>query len=152
MSDIAVHYALTTPGTDITFNDGVIPSFDDLYFITGIRGIDGAPLRTPQDDKPQAHGGLVHNFWKAARHVVIEGEYLVQSTRVDTTVQTIRNQMDADLFAALEAIIQANGTLAWTPLGQGGRSLTVRYEVPLETDGVEQKTFTFGLIAADPDW
>lgn len=152
MSDVAVVYTLTTPGPDITFNNGALPSYQDFYFITGIRGLDGAPMRTPQDDKPQAHGGLVHKFWKGARHIVIEGEYLVQSTRVDNTVQTIRNGMDATLFSALEAIIQADGTLAWTPAGQAARSLTVRYEVPLETDGVEQKTFTFGLYAANPDW
>lgn len=152
MSDVAVTYTLTTPGPDIVFNNGVVPSLTNIYYITNVKGLDGAPLRTPQDDKPQAHGGLGHKFWKGARHIVIEGSYLIQSTHRGVDVQLARNVMDAALFAATESLIQADGTLQWMPAGQASRTLTVRLEQPLETDGVELKTWTFGLFAANPDW
>lgn len=158
MSDIAVVYALTTGAGTIHFNKGIntgsldVPGQDDFLWITAIHGIDGVPMRTPVDDRPQAHGGLAFKFWKTSRHVVIEGVFLVQSSRKDSECQRIRNVMDIALLQALESIIQTPGSLQWTPAGQASRTLDVLYEVPLETDGVEQKTFTFGLIAPTPAW
>jgi len=152
MSDISVVYTLTFGGDSIAFNDGALPSFDDFYFITAIRGLDGAPLRFQQWDKPQADGGLPGKPRKGARHIVIEGEYLVQSTMVDNEIRLIRNMMDEDLLALLDGNVGVTGSLAWTPAGKAARSLAVLYaEAPLETDGVEQKTFVFGLYAANPD-
>ena len=158
MSDIAVVYTLTTSGGTIHFNKGIntgsldVPGQDDFLWITAIHGIDGVPMRTPVDNRPQAHGGLAFNFWQTARPVVIEGVFLVQSSRLDSECQRIRNVMDIALLRALESIIQSTGTLQWTPSGQASRTLDVKYHVQLETDGVEQKIFTFGLIAPTPAW
>lgn len=153
MSDVAVIYTLDTSGGTIVFNDGDLPSFDDMYFLTAARGLNGqAPMRTPQVDLPQAHGGRAQTFWKGARHGILEGEYLVQSTRVDSQIQIIRNQMAEALTTALDSIIQTTGTLTWTPAGLSERSLDVLSEVPHESDGVEQMTFSFGLYAANPSW
>lgn len=153
MSDIAVVYTLVCPGGTIVFNDKEIPSADDFYFLTNLKGLNGAPRRTPQDDQPQGHGGIPHNWWRGARHIPVEGEYVVQSTRIENEIQIIRNELDAALFTAVESITTAApGTLTWTPAGLTERSLTVLYEVPLEDDGIEQKTFSFGLYAANPDW
>lgn len=130
-------------------------STSDIYYITSIRGLDGAPIRAPVDNAPQAHGGLVHNFWKGPRLFVVDGLILVQSTTIGNSMRIIRNQMEEDLFDALEAVLQADGTWAWTPAGEAGRSLTVRNNVPLETDYSDNntvKTFSFGLIAANPDF
>lgn len=157
MADVSVPYTLTTPANDIEFNNYGFDRFNEAggpneYYITDIQGLDGAPLRTPVDNAPQTHGGLVHPFFKGPRVITIEGALMIRSTRVGNAVRIIRNAMEADLFTALEAIIDADGTLAWTPAGEGARSLTVRNNLPLEFRGIEVKTFTFGLIAANPDW
>jgi hypothetical protein len=151
MADIAVVYTLTTPGGTITFNDGGA----DQFYITEIQGLGSAPIRTPIDNAPQAHGGLVHDFWKAARNIVVEGVFLITSVPQGTQCQALRNDMEEDLRAALESILQADGTLAWTPTGLTARSLTVRHSVPLECphqDNYLLRAFNFGLVAADPDW
>lgn len=155
MADTAANYVLATAGGTVSFNTGVVGDGTDVFFITKVRGLDGHPLRTPIDNAPQAPGGIVHDFWPGPRHPAFEGVFLIQSTRVGTSCQTIRNQMEADLLAALESIEQksvASGTLTWTPVGQGARSLSVQSEIPMETDGDELKTFTFGLVAANPAW
>ena len=86
---------------------------------------------------------------------MFEGVFLITSTLVMNTILTARNTMEEDLRVALESIYTATGTLAWTPLGESSRSLTVYCEVPMEC-GHDQnfllRTFNFGLIAADPDW
>ena len=57
--------------------------------------------------------------------------------------------------AMMESILRADGTLTYTPTGAGARSLTVRHDIPLEFRHVENYlliSFTFGLVAAEPDW
>jgi hypothetical protein len=151
VSDVAVVYTLTTPGGTIVFNNGADPpSFDDMFYITNIRGLDMGTIRAPQDDLPQDDGGLDHNFFFGPMHPIFEGAYLIQSTRRQTDIQILRNTMNGQLKAALTSILRvANiGTLSWTEAGQGGVSLPVRCEIPLETDGVELKTWTFGLYSS----
>lgn len=151
MADIAVQYTLTTPGGTINFNDGSA----DQFYITEIQGLGSAPIRTPIDNRPLADGGLVHDFWKGPRHVLIEGVFFITSVPQGQRCQEIRNEMEEDLRVALESLLQDDGTLAWTPVGQAARSLTVRHEVPLECPHQENyllRAFNFGLIAANPDW
>lgn len=156
MADIGVAYTLVTPGGTILFNNTGTDLFNvfgsDEYYITDIQGLDGPPIRTPIDNAPQTHGGLVHPFFKGPRHVTVEGALMIRSSRVMNTIVTLRNTMEVNLLAALESILQADGTLSWTPLGQSANSLTVRYEVPCEFRGVTLKTFAFGLVSADPDF
>lgn len=161
MADIAVQYDLVAPGPlTISFNDSQIDQFNllggpDEFYIANITGLDGAPLRTPVDNRPQTDGGLVHAFFKGPRRIAVEGALMIRSTRVQNAIRIIRNDMEASLIAALDAIKDADGTLSWTVQLSGGpdaRSLTVRNEIPVEFSGIELKTFTFGLIAADPDW
>ena len=151
MADVAVPYTLTTNGGNIDFNDGGA----DQFYITEIQGLGSAPVRAPIDNAPQAHGGLVHDFWKGPRHIIVEGIFLITSVPQGTLCQAIRNDMEEDLRTALESCLQADGTFAWTPLGQAARSLTVRHDVPLECphqDNYLLRAFNFGLVAADPDW
>ena len=156
MADISVAFVLTTPGGTITFNSTGDDDFNQYgsneYYLSDSQGLDGAPIRAPVDNAPQDDGGLVHNFWEGPRHIVLEGALIIRSTHVQNTIRTLRNSMEAALLTALTSILRADGTLAWTPAGQGARSLTVRYEIPCEFSGVELKTFTFGLVAANPDW
>lgn len=156
MADISVQYDLVTPGGTINFNDTGTDLFNDYgvdeYYITDIQGLDGAPIRAPVDNRPQTHGGLVHPFFKGPRRITVEGALMIRSTRIGNAVRILRNQMEDDLFDALESILDVDGTLGWTPAGGSARLLTVRNEIPLEFRGIELKTFTFGLIAANPDW
>lgn len=151
MADVGVSYVLTTPGPDITFNSGGL----DQFYITEIRGLGAPSLRTPMDNVPLGDGGLIHDFWKGPRHIGVEGIFLIQSTRVMDSIVAIRNQMEFDLTDALESILRADGTFAFTPQGEGARTFTVRYEVGVEfphTDNYLTLAFSFGLVAGEPDW
>lgn len=154
MPDIASVFTLTTPGTDITFNNGTLGggSQDDMYWITAAPGLppDGAPRRAPVDNRPQTDGGLVHRFFKGPRQINVEGLIAIQSTTVQDTIRSIRNAMEEALEEALDAIYQADGTLAWTPAGQSPYSLTVRNNIEVKFEGDVFRTFTFGLIAGTP--
>lgn len=161
MADLACIYTLNVPtATDIVFNDAQIDQFNmlsgpDEFYITNITGLDGAPIRAPVDNRPQTDGGLVHPFFKGPRRITFEGALMIRSTKIQDEIRIIRNDMEALLIAALEDIKDADGTLSWTVQLTGGpdaRSLAVRNEIPVEFSGIELKTFTFGLIAADPDW
>ena len=126
-----------------------------MYWISGIEGLDGSSIRAPIDNAPQAHGGIVHGFWKGPRHITFEGSILIQSVAWGGSCLVERNAMEEDLIDALEACLQADGTLTWTPAGLSARSLTVRHDVPLQFTPQENYMimgFVFGLVAADPDW
>lgn len=155
MADLSCVYTLACPGGTVYFNDGDLHTLDDLYWIATIAGLDGAPIRAQVDNAPQAHGGIVHTFWKGARHITMEGSILIQSVPWGGSCLNERNHMEEVLRAALESTLQANGTLSWTPTGQAARSLTVRNDVPVEYTPQENYLimgFTFGLVSADPDW
>lgn len=156
MADLACVYTLATPGGTISFNDGDLKDGTDKYWLQNITGLDSPALRTPTDNVPFGDGGIVHSYWMGPRHVVFEGVLVTESVGFpsvgDACVQ-LQNEMEDDLRIALESILRADGTLSWTPLGLGGRTLTVRYEQGLESSAIENfalKQFTFGLIAANP--
>lgn len=158
MADLQTQYVLTTPGGTITFNTGQLRDGTDKYWIQNIEGLDGASLRIPMDPVPFADGALLHTSYRDARHILIEGVLVTETAGFpgggDACVQR-QNEMEDDLLDALESIIATDGTLAWTPLGLSARSLTVRRDQTAEFAPGENfaiKTFTFGLIAADPTW
>lgn len=151
-------YTLATPGGTIVFNSGTLKDGTDKYWLQNINGLDSPALRTPMDNVPFGDGGFVYNFWKGPRHVVFEGVLVTESvgfpSRGSACVQ-LQNQMEDTLRIALESLLHATGTLAWTPLGLGARSLTVKYEVGLECTAIEDyalKQFNFGLVAANPNF
>lgn len=152
MPDIAVHYALDTPAGTIDFNDH---TQDDQIYIVHISGLVMPALRTPVDNVPFGDGGLVHDFWEGPRHMGFDGLFLITSTQRMNDVVEIRNGFEEDLQDALTSILRADGTLTWTPQGLSTRTLTVRCDVPLDTDHDANwtvATFAFGLVAANPDW
>lgn len=143
MAEYSVVFTLTTPGPDITFNAGT----GDEYYLDPNRcsGLDGVGIRAPVDNKPQTDGGIVFPFYKTARHVVLAGLLLNR-----TGTAAARNTMEDNLRTALESILAADGTLTWTPSGGSLRTLTVRNELPFESNGGWLKSFSFGLVAATP--
>jgi len=157
MADIAVAHVLTTPSETVLFNDGAqSASGHDMIFITHTPGLVQTTLRVPQDDVPFGDGGLVHNSWKGARHFIVEGLFIVNSTRKGNDIVEIRNQFEEDLRLALDDILApAVGSWVWTPQGQPERTLAVHVEVALDCphpDDYLIQTFSFGLVCPDPDW
>jgi hypothetical protein len=156
VADYSCLYVLTTPGPDISFNDGSFGhgSSDDLYWIDTIHGLDGPPLRVPSEDVPFGDGGLIHRSWKGPRHPVFEGRMIVQSVGL-AGCQARFNAMEKDLRQALDGILAPTaGTLAWTPTGDSPHSLSVFYEQTLDVqpgDNYRTRTFSFGLISASAD-
>lgn len=155
MADLSCVYELSTPSGSIFFNNGDLRTNDDLYWISEIEGLDGPTIRAQVDNAPQAHGGIVHTFWKGPRQVTMQGAIVVQSVPFGAACLTVRNSMEDDLRAALESILQADGLLIWTPEGQSQRTLTVRHNIRLDftpQEGYVIMGFTFGLISASADW
>ena len=151
MADVGVPYQLSTPWGPINFNDGGL----DQFYITEVRGLGAPALRTPFDNVPLGDGGLIHDFWKGPRHIGVEGIFLITSVRVMNSIVVVRNDMEDELTDALESILRSDGTLSYAPQGEGTRTYTVRYEVPLEfthTDNYTVLAFNFGLVAGEPDW
>ena len=155
MADVGVVYTLTTPGGTITFNEFTDPFVgdNDQWYITEIRGLGSPVMRTPVDPVPLGDGALVHDFYFGERLIGIEGTFLVMSTGIQDDIVQIRNQMEFDLKLALYSIIRTDGTLVYTPQGQGQYTYNVRYHVGLETvhsNNYHSLDFSFGLISADP--
>jgi hypothetical protein len=155
MADITTSYVLTTPGPDITFNAGTLGDGTDKYWLANINGLDGPAIRAPVDLVPFGDGGIVHTFRKGPRRVTFDGWLMIESSTSQADCQELRNDLAFELQSALESIIDATGTLAWTPAGQAAQSLTVYNEIPVTfpyTDGYMVQTFSFGLIseAAEP--
>ena len=155
MADLVVTYTLTTPGPDITFNNGTLGDGTDKYWIQSIQGLDGPAIRAPVDPVPFGNGGIVHTFWKGPRRVLFDGILLLDPAGCEDA-QERWNDLTFNLQDALASIISASGTLAWNPTGSvGAKTLVVYNEIPLDiraTDNFYSRTFSFGLIseAADP--
>lgn len=160
MADVASQYTLTTSGHTIQFNDYGDDKFNmygpDEYYLTDIKGLDSPPRRTPTDNAPQTHGGLIHPRLKGPRVVTMEGALMIRSTKILNQVRVIRNDMEKELLDALDEIEDTSGTLDWDvelTSGIESRSLDVYVHIPdCEFSGIELKTFVFGLIAGNPTW
>lgn len=143
MSEVNAPATLTPPvASAITFNG----TSGDVYWLTNVTGLDGAPRRVTVEDKPRTDGGI----WKPApmggRHIVIEG-LLVPS---DGTASARNTMADSLIDAVDEMFDTATGTWAWTPSGQTAHSIEVYGEMPVQITGSYVKSFIFGLYAPDP--
>ena len=155
MADVSTPYTLTAPGGTIIFNNGVLGDGTDKFWLTNIQGLDGPVIRAPVDLVPFGDGGIVHTFRKGPRRVVFDGMLLIESSTSQALCQTLRNDLVADLEDALNSMITASASLAWTPAGQAAQSLTVYNEVGYSitySDNYALANFNFGLVseAADP--
>jgi hypothetical protein len=154
MADIKVEYTLTTGAGTITFNDGALGDGVDKYWLESIQGLDGPSIRAPVDLVPFGDGGIIHTFRKGPRRVVFDGMLLMESSTSQADCQEIRNNLAWDLKDALASILTTSGTLAWTPTGESGQSLSVYYEVGVDfpySNNYMVQNFSFGLISAAAD-
>ena len=155
MADVSATYTLTAPGGTIIFNSGTLGDGTDKFWLTNIQGLDGPVIRAPVDLVPFGDGGIVHTFRKGPRRVVFDGMLLIESSTSQALCQTLRNDLVADLEDALNSMITASASLAWTPAGQSAQSLTVYNEVGYSitySNNYALANFNFGLVseAADP--
>jgi hypothetical protein len=151
MADIQTTYTLTTPGPDITFNNGQLGDGTDKYWLTAIHGLDGPVIRNPVDLVPFGDGGIIHTFRLGPRRVVMDGILWIESSRLESECQQLRNALADDLKGALAAILTATGTLAWTPEGESAQTLAVYYDIAVDmpySDNYRLQNFSFGLISA----
>jgi hypothetical protein len=153
VSDVSTPYLLTTPGGNITFNDGVLGDMTDKYWLTsGPQGLRSG-LRTPFDLVPFGDGGLSYTTRRAPMFPIFDGMYLIESSRSQALCQELRNDMADALEAALDSILSpVTGTLGWTPVGQSALELDVSYWVTLEdpySDNFAVQNFTFGLFSPE---
>ena len=155
MADVSATYTLTAPGGTIIFNSGTLGDGTDKFWLTNIQGLDGPVIRAPVDLVPFGDGGIVHTFRKGPRRPVFDGMLLIESSTSQALCQTLRNDLVADLEDALNSMITASASLAWTPAGQSAQTLTVYNEVGYSitySDNYALANFNFGLVseAADP--
>lgn len=150
MAEIGIGYTLVTDAGTIVFNDAAEA---DIYRLSAVDGMDGAPIRVSQDDAPRTDGGLVHDAYLGPRHITFTGNVKVTSAVDSDSLKAANADMIAFLIASVESILRVDGTLTWTPSGGSPLSLTVRADLPVQTtteDGAALKKFVFGLVAANP--
>ena len=124
----------------------------------GAQGLDGAPVRSQVDPRGQIDGGIVHTKFFGPRIITFSGEVLIRSASPEDTTAYISaiNTLEASVVSALEGILNSASSLAWTPTGGSGKSISVTYGVPgqeIQFTGdmlPGSRTFSFSLIAADP--
>ncbi len=137
--------SLETPGGTIDFNDSSGDAYENDP--TQCAGLGQAPLRVTIDDAPQTDGGIGHPVFRATRRITIGGTMIIRSSGTDSGIVSARTTMIDNLVAALESIENADGTLSWD---SGGKSLTVRCEIPFDPTGAMEKAYLFGLYALNP--
>lgn len=130
---------LTTASHTITFNQATGDTY--LNDPAQCAGLDGAPIRSTVDQKPQTSGGILHPSFYDARHITIAGTLLNRTGTV-----AARQTLEDNLIVALNDCLNADATLSWT----GPHSITVRYEIAVAYNGGFQKSYVFGLVAANP--
>lgn len=144
-SSLTFNEALDTPSLWLAEEDGVV-------------GLDGAPIRSQVDPKGQADGGIVHTKHFGPRIVTFNCfVYIPEELVADRQTVEYRTEVvavESAVVSALEALLNTESELAWTPAGLGEHTLQASYG----TDGghvqfsgsMVDRTCTFTLIASDP--
>ena len=147
MAEVAIPYTLETPAGDIEFvldGDGL-----RLY---DIAGMDGAAVRSAVENIPQGDGAILFEFFRGARFPVLSGIIKYTSSGVPATDYVNRRVAEDELRARTNSILNAYGTLRFTPHGASERQLQVRLLDTLQIRSQEGilKEFQIALIADDP--
>lgn len=150
MADLCCAYTIA----GLTLN----PSTGDGLAVgeNGIIGLDGKPIRAQLDDKGVTDGGLVHPKFFAARVVQFSGITQIRSVKIAPTSAYFAavNAVQAAAISALEGILNTPSSLAWTPHGGSGKSLSVTYGVEggqIEFTGtMMENRWHFTLVASNP--
>lgn len=152
MADTCVPYAVAGITINAATGDCLHTDFDEGEIL----GLDGAPIRRQIDPQGQTDGGLQHTARFGPRIITFRGKVLIRtqdgSNREDFAAAVYA--VEAAAVAALEAFLNADTTLAWTPNGAGAKSISVRYGTEggeFQTSGnMIDRRFQFSLYAANP--
>lgn len=163
-TDLCVEYAV---GASLKLNQGGVSGTTTTIRTTAIRGLDGRPIRRTIWPQGASDGGILGTGRFGPRLIQVEGEvWVYQANELLTPADAAKNaamtfwltQVNTLVdtwVAGLEAAINSNLTLAWTPTGLGADSLTVRYgyegaefQSTPSPDLTEWTKVTFGLVAA----
>jgi hypothetical protein len=136
----AVHQ-LATPAGTITFNADTGDAY--LHDPANSSGLWLAGARSSMEDRPQAHGEIVHPTLLKGRHLTCSGIILPRDGGF-----TARNTMMATLGEALVSISDTDGTYTVTVDGTT-YSFAVRFELAAPFTGLSIKTYLFGLVAGE---
>jgi hypothetical protein len=103
--------SITSSAGTITFNDldsgmglGLPPN--NGYLLTEVVGNETPELRVPTENRPRAHGGLIHPFFKASKLIVIQGLIVASAPEHRTT-------LDDHLRTVTDPMLRADGTYTW---------------------------------------
>lgn len=165
MPDLCVPY--TGFPTGLVLNSHLAAGKADGMAVTGIKGLHGRPIRTTIVPRAVTNGGrkLESNFGprlitvNTYVHIVqdpgVDGSGVDPHTLGQAAYLTRVNAVVDAWEDALEGALETPFTLAWTPTGGSGRTLSVTYgfdgaEFEMTSEGEDAMiypTFTFGLVA-----
>lgn len=153
-------YCCTYTFAGLTINNNATDTTDTLMIGDNgnIVGLDGRPIRAEIDDQGQSDGGIVHPKFYAARIITFSGEVLIRSVAFEDTTAYITaiNAVEAAAVSALEGQLNSATSLAWTPTGGSGKSISCTYGTSggeIQFSGAMlpgERAFTFTLVAAEP--
>jgi hypothetical protein len=153
MADTCCTYTFGSLTVNPSSGDGLTTDFEEGQIL----GLDGAPVRKQIDPQGQSDGGIVHPAFFGARIIQFQGKVLITSVPEGAPALTYAaavNVVEAAAVAALEAQLNSAATLAWTPTGGSGKSISCTYgtpggEIQFSGNMVDRK-FQFTLVAANP--
>ena len=153
MTDYCCEYSV---GASLKMNE----SGADTLIPRKITGLDGRPIRRTVLPKGATDGGIVQTARFGPRLINVSGDFLIQAA--DGTIVTPAEDLTTYLTrvmtlsaaweSGLEALLNTNFTLGYTPTGQSAASKTCRYGyegAEWQTDWPDRTqpyTFSFGLI------
>ena len=129
---------LVTPGPDLSFNTG--GAADDFY-LDPEQCSWFVDLRVETQDAPRTHGAIIFPPLMGAGHLVLAGRL-----KPVTDTPAARNAMALALEAAAIAMCGPTPSSFVHPRG----TLSVTLESWPRVTGVFRKSFTIGLVAANP--
>ena len=170
MPDLCVRYTGFPSGLVLN-NHLTTPTPGDGIAVTGIKGLHGRPIRSTIIPRGATNGGRKLTSRFGPRLIVVTGYvHIVKTAAVDpddpgggvdphaiglTAYLTRVNAVLAAWEAALEGALNTPFTLAWTPTGGAGESVSVTYgfeggEFEMTSEGEDAMIYpsvTFGLVA-----
>jgi hypothetical protein len=131
--EVGIPYSLETPRGTLYFNgfdqDGVDGYVKPYYRLHEVEGLDGAALRTPNEERPQRDGLIAFPFLRGGRFPALVG-VIVPTTLAE------RREMEDTLRGHMAAMLNVDGTLRWRPRAAHYRWGTVYSSAAVITNAV----------------
>jgi hypothetical protein len=110
--EVGIPYSLETPRGTLYFNgfdqDAIFGYVQPYYRLSEVEGLDGAALRTPNEERPQRDGLIAFPFLQGGRFPALVG-VIVPRTLAE------RREMEDTLRGHMAAMLNVDGVLRWRP-------------------------------------